>query len=167
MEESTSELQYRQSYSQEEVQQILHLAIARQTDRGELSRSQLWEIAAELAIEPSDIQAAEQTWLSQKAIDRKRQEFDRYRRDTFRHKAIRYLIANAFLICLNLLSAGTLSWSIYILLIWGLKLSLDAWNTFQSKGEAYEQAFQRWNVKNELKQSVVGLWDKVKKAWQS
>jgi hypothetical protein len=164
---SASELQPPQSYTQEDVQQILHLAIARKTDQGELSREQLWEIAAELEIDGESLQAAEQDWLNQRFLAKKRQEFHIYRRELLKQKAIRYLIVNGFLVTLDFISGGVLSWSLYILLLWGLGLSLDTWKTFQSKGEAYEQAFQKWNLKNEMKQTLATLWNKIKQAWQT
>ncbi|MGK7873807.1 MAG: 2TM domain-containing protein [Xenococcaceae cyanobacterium] len=164
---SASEIQPPQSYNQEELQQILQLAIARKECDGELSREQLWEIAAELGIDKNSIQAAEQDWLQGQLVEQKRQAFDAYRRERLKQKAIKYLIVNTFLVSLNFFSASTLSWSLYILLLWGLLLSLDAWKTFQSKGEAYEQAFQRWNLKQEMKLSMQSLWDRLKKAWQA
>jgi hypothetical protein len=39
------------------------------------------------------------------------------------------------------LISGGISWSLYILLACGLAISLDIWNTFQTKGEDYEIAF--------------------------
>jgi hypothetical protein len=41
----SSELQTSQTYNQDQVQQILQLAIARKDSDGEWSREQLWEIA--------------------------------------------------------------------------------------------------------------------------
>ncbi|MGH2412129.1 MAG: 2TM domain-containing protein, partial [Microcystaceae cyanobacterium] len=110
-----SEGQLPQSYSPEEIQQILHLAIARQPYPGELSREQLWEIAAELEIDQQSLQAAELDWLNQKALDKKRQEFDRYRQHRFRQKTVKYVIVNIFLVSLNIISAGAITWSLYIL----------------------------------------------------
>ncbi|WP_013324914.1 2TM domain-containing protein [Gloeothece verrucosa] len=164
---SEVEFQTPQSYSPEDIQQILHLALARRNDQEELSREQLWEIAAELEIEPLSLVAAEQEWLKQKALTKKRLEFTQFRRSQWKQKAVRYVIVNSFLLFLNLLSAGTLSWSLYILLLWGLGLSLEGLKTFQTQGEAYEQAFQRWQFKNEMKESMANLWQRLKKAWQS
>ncbi|MGH2412316.1 MAG: 2TM domain-containing protein, partial [Microcystaceae cyanobacterium] len=106
-------------------------------------------------------------WLNQKALDKKRQEFDRYRRHRFSQKTVKYVIVNIFLVSLNIISAGAITWSLYILLLWGLVLTLEAWTTFQAKGEAYEQAFQHWHLKNEVKQSLTSLWNKLKRAWQA
>ena len=164
---SASELQPPQTYTQEDVQQILHLAIAKKTDQGELSREQLWEIAAELEIDSESLQLAEQDWLNNRFLDKKRQEFNLYRREILTQKTIRYAIVNAFLITLDFISGGALSWSIYIFLIWGLGLSLDTWKTLQTKGEAYESAFQKWNLKNEMKQSITSIWNWLKQAWQN
>lgn len=156
-----------QSYSQEAVQEILYLAITRKSDQEELSREQLWEIAAELDIDSDSLAAAEQDWLNHQSLERKRQEFNNYRQAQFRQKLIRYLIVNGFLMIIDLLAVGMLTWSRFILLIWGLVLVLDAWKTWQTQGEAYEQAFQRWNLKNEMRQSLVSLWNRIRKAWQA
>lgn len=165
---SASELDRPQSYTQEDVQQILQLAIASKTDTDneELSREQLLEIAAELDIEGESLQAAEKAWLVQKSNQRQQLAFDLYRQDKLKQKAIGFAIVNTFLISLNLIAVGHLSWALYILLLWGLKLSLDTWKTFQSKGEGYERAFQSWKFKQEMKTSVGNIWDKIKKSLQ-
>ncbi len=164
---SVSEIQPPESYTQEDVQEILQLAIANKTDLGELTRAQLWEIASELDIDNDSLKAAEQDWLNRKTLNLKRLEFNRYRREKLKQKAVRYTIINFFLIALNLLSAGTLTWSIYLFLLMGLPLSLATWKTFQTQGDAYEEAFQRWHVKNEMKQSIFSLWNKLKRAFIS
>ncbi|MGF1479596.1 MAG: 2TM domain-containing protein [Cyanophyceae cyanobacterium] len=153
-------------YTQEEVQQILHLAITRQASDGEFDRQQLSEIAQELGIDEACLQAAEQDWLMQQSIGKQRREFDSYRRSQLKQKVVRYAIVNIFLISLNVVSAGAVTWSLYVLLFWGLKLSLNAWKTFQSQGEAYEQAFQRWQLRLELRRSLSTLWGRLQKAWQ-
>ena len=158
---------YPDSYSQEDIQQILHLAIAKHHTEEELSRQQLWEIAAELDIGNATIQAAERDWLEQKAIDRKRRDFDLYRRHKFSQKLTKYAIFNTFLVSFNLIAAGTLTWSLYVLLFWGLGVALSGWRAYQSQGEAYERAFQRWSFQNEVKQTVATVWTKVQQAWQT
>ncbi|XHU96360.1 MAG: 2TM domain-containing protein [cyanobacterium endosymbiont of Rhopalodia gibba] len=164
---STSNVQPPESYSQNDVQEILHLAITRTADGSKLSRAQLREIATELDIDADSLRSAEREWLNSKIIERKRQEFDCYRQEQLKQKTIRYAIINGFFLMINFLSSGTLSWSLYILLLLGLPLSLDTWKVFQTEGEAYEQAFQRWSIKKQMKESLSGLWDKLKKTWQS
>ena len=158
--------QYPDSYSQEDIQQILKLAIARHHTDEELTRQQLWEIAAELDISNSNIQTAEKDWLEKKAMEHQRRAFDEHRRQKFRQKATKYAIVNTFLVSCNLITVGTLSWSLYILLFWGLGLALSGWKAYQSKGEAYERAFQRWSFQNEVKQTVATVWTRLQKAWQ-
>jgi hypothetical protein len=154
-------------YSQEDVQHILNIAIAKKTDQGELSRSQLWEIASELAIDGESLVSAELDWLNSKVLDQKREEFNRFRQDQLRQKAVRYLIISSFLIVLNLLSAHALTWALYGLLILGLPLALEAWKTWQTQGESYEIAFQRWKIKNEVKQSITTFWNRLQRVWQA
>ncbi len=158
--------QYPESYSQDDIQQILYLAIAAKDDEEKLTRQQLVEIAHELDIDSHSLEIAEKKWLEQKIIDRKRHAFDLHRRQQFKQKCIKYLIINTFLVVLNLISAGTLSWSLYILLFWGLGLALNGWKTFRSQGEEYERAFQRWSFQNEVKQTVSTVWTKLQQKWQ-
>ncbi|GBF81225.1 2TM domain-containing protein [Aphanothece sacrum] len=164
---SVSDIKIPESYSKEDVQEILHLAIARKSDTEELTRTQLWEIAAELDIDPQSLQVAEKDWLAQKALLIQRVEFNQYRRGILKQKFVNYGIINAFLLLLNFLGSGSLSWSLYILVILGLPLALNSWKTFQTQGEDYEKAFQGWMLKKEVKQSISTLWEKFKKAWQS
>lgn len=164
---SDFELQPPESYTQEDVQQILQLALASKNPKEELSRKELLEMAADLEIQGESLEAAEKAWLVQKSNDLQRVTFDLYRKDRLKQKAVGFVIVNTFLISLNLVATGTLSWSLYILLLWGLKLSLDTWKTFQSKGEGYERAFQSWKFKQEMKSSVGNIWEKVKQGWQA
>lgn len=163
---TTSEVYSEKFYQPEEVQQILQIALARKGEQEELSRSQLWEIAAELEISPDYLEAAEEEWLNKKKVTIKKQEFNLYRREQLRQSVAKYIIVNVFLIIINLLSAGTLSWSWYILLIWGSAISLKTWKTFQEKGESYEQEFEKWYLRQEMKQSLLNFWQWTKKTWQ-
>ena len=162
-----SEPKITRSYHQEDIQQILQIAIARMAHEGEFSREQLLEIAAELEISPECLQIAEREWLTQQADSQKRQEFNTYRRSKLQKRVGNYVIVNSFFVLLNLVSAGDLSWSLYVVLFWGSGLGLNIWNTYQYKGEDYEKAFQTWHRQHQLKQSVNTLLNKWLKAWQN
>lgn len=151
------------SYHQEDIQQILNLAIARQADGGEFSREQLVEIADELGISTESLLEAEQEWLLQKQERQKHHEFNFYRRSQLKKRFGKYLIVNSFLVCLNLLTAGQLSWALYILLFWGLGLGLNAWNTYHLDGEEYERAFQKWYRKHQLSKTANLIFTRINK----
>jgi hypothetical protein len=157
------------SYSQEEVQQILQLAIARQTDDRdqEFSYQQIMEIAAELQISPEAVKQAEFDWIAQQNEVQQRKAFDLYRQGKFKKRLGNYAIINSFFILIDLLGGATLSWSLYILVFCGLAIVLDIWNTFQSKGEEYEIAFQKWNRKHQIKQTINTVLNKWFKALQT
>jgi len=149
---SVSESTTIQFYHQEELQQILNLAIVRQANGGEFSRTQLVEIAAELGISPANLQLAEQEW---------RLEFEQYRRSQLKQRLGKYIIVNGFLVVINLLSAGQLSWALYILLFWGAGLGLKTWNTYQLQGDAYEKAFQKWYRQQQLNQLTQSIFTRL------
>ncbi|MDJ0678018.1 MAG: 2TM domain-containing protein [Calothrix sp. MO_167.B42] len=157
------------SYSQEDVQQILQLAIARQAedpDR-EFSYEQLLEIAGELNIPLDSLQRAEREWGERRGEIQKRQEFNSYRLGKFKKQLGQYAIVNTLLLVLDLIGGGGLSWSLYVLIGWGIGVGLNAWNTLQTQGEDYEMAFQKWERKRQIKSSFNNLVDKFLKATSS
>lgn len=146
-------------YRVEDAQKILQIAIARQVETGELSRSQLFEIAAELNIAPADIVAAEQEWQIRSGELVEQQAFDRMRYSRFRTRLIRFSIVMGFLVSLNLLTGGWFSYVIYYLSlfiggIWGVGIALAAWKTYGLSEEDYRQAFQRWRQRQQFKRSL-------------
>lgn len=164
---TASDLDRPQTYQQEEAQQILQLAFARQTEEGEVSRSQLLEIASELGISADCLQAAEQDWQQQQSLAQQHLAFDTARRQQLHHRIGRYSIFNIFLVSWDSLMGGNVSWSLYILLLCALFVALDAWKVYQLKGDAYEEAFQNWQRKRQIKQSLGVLWDSAQKFWQA
>lgn len=149
-------------YSQEDVHQILEVAIAHQAEQAgqmELTREQLLEIADDLGINATDLEVAERTWLLQRGEQRERQAFDRFRRQRFQQRLVRYLVINGGLAAIAWLSTGSLLGVPLIMLFWGMFLALDAWNTFFQRGDRYEIAFQRWCRRRRLQRSFFGLVD--------
>jgi 2TM domain len=160
---NSSEQSLTRSYNQEDVQQILNIALAQHPDTGAaLTYAQLLEIADELRISPDTLKQAESTWLVQQGKFEKFQEFDLYRRSKFQDKLGKYTITNGCLVALNFLTGFGAPWSLYILLFWGMGFGWDAWRFFfQRQGAAYERAFQNWERKQKIQKSITGLIDKL------
>ncbi len=153
------------TYRQDEIQEILQIAIARHATVDELSRQQLFEIAEELGLSDQNIQAAEQDWLLGKQTSHEQQDFQRYRRVRFRQHLIKYGIVNGFLMLFDFVTYGdgdlTLSFSLYVALVWGLFLTLEGWKAVQTEGADYERAFQRWKRRRWIQKSarrLLGQW---------
>jgi hypothetical protein len=142
-------------YRSEDAQQILNIAIARQAEAGELTRTQLFEIAAELNIAPADILAAEQEWLTRQGEQAERQTFDRARQGRFRSRAVRHVIMAGFFLGLYVLFGGQF-W-LFPVFVSGVSLALSAWKTYFLSDEDYNTAFQQWRQRQRLKQSVTSL----------
>jgi transcriptional regulator with XRE-family HTH domain len=159
----SSEQAITRAYSQEDVQQILNIALAQYPSAdAELSYTQLLEIAEELRISPATLQLAENKWLSQQGETNKRLEFDSHRKSKFQDKLGKYAITNACLIALNFLTGFGVPWSLYVLIFWGMSFGLDAWKFFyQRQGQAYDRAFQNWERKQKIQKSITGLIDKL------
>ena len=141
-------------YAAEDAQRILQIAIAKETESGDLSRTQLLEIAVELGIEADTLWAAEKEWLALNDEAQEHQIFQTFRKQKFQHHLVRYVIVDGFLVVIDLLAGGGLGFSLYIALFWGLGLSLHAWKAFQCSGYRYQQAFEKWRRHRRMKKSM-------------
>ena len=158
-----SEQSLTRAYSQEDVQQILNIALAQYPSTGtELSYAQLLEIADELRISPDTLKLAENKWRGEQGETNKRLAFDLYRKSKFQDKLGKYTITNVCLVALNFLTGFGSPWSLYVVIFWGMGFGLDSWKVFyQRQGEAYEKAFQNWERKQKIQKSITGLIDKL------
>jgi hypothetical protein len=150
-----------ESYSQEDVQQILQLAIAKRAIDGDFSRVQLLEMADELGISPETLQQAESQWLAKQDEFKERQKFDVYRRNQLKQNFVRYLIVNVFLILLNLVLFKSANFGLTIALVWGLILALKTWKTYEMNSEEYEASFNKWRLKKQIGESINLVVDKL------
>ena len=70
-------------YASEDAQQILQIAIAKETESGDLTRIQLAEIASELNIAPETLWSAEREWIALKSESSQQHLFNQQRRQNF------------------------------------------------------------------------------------
>lgn len=145
-------------YRSEDAQQILNIAIARQAEAGELTRTQLLEVAAELNIAPADILAAEQEWASRQGELAQRQTFNQIRQGQFRSRLIKSGIVSGFFYALGFYVS-----SVFFFPIWGIGfgLAMAAWKTYGLSEDAYNAAFMRWRQRQQLRRSVTGIVNRL------
>jgi 2TM domain len=140
-------------YDETEAQQILKIALSKRADHNQkLSSEQLREIATDLGVSESEFELAEQTWRKNQTLNQERKLFDRYQKRIFIDGVIKYLLVNSAFVGLNLLTSHQVSWSVYLILIWGLGISLQAWSTFHTESESYNQAYAKWLQKQKRNQ---------------
>jgi hypothetical protein len=140
------------TYSQEDIQEILSIALAeRSTLDTDLPHSQLLEIAQELGISTEMIELAKDQWLSQQQAIKKHQEFNRYRRSKQQDRFSKYAIVNSCLIPLNFFTGFGVPWSLYVLASWGVVRGVSAWRVFfQRQGYGYDRAFEKWEYQQKM-----------------
>jgi hypothetical protein len=136
----------------------LSLAIARQTESGELSRAQLLEIADELNISAETLAAAEREWDVKKYEIADQRLFDSQRKQRFQHGLAQFLIIGGGVLVFQAVTGGWLwNWLLYLVFgPWALQVSWDAWRIYRSNEYAYRQEFQSWRRKQQMKRAVGG-----------
>lgn len=151
-----------ETYNEESIQQILKIAMSRQGQSGDLTRSQLQEIADELGISEDNLIAAEQDWDIQQQEREDRQDFNAYRHLQLHQGLVRCLVISLFLVLSNLIMNHRISWSVYPIMVWSFFLSLQAWRTYQQEGEDYDRAFRRWKLGQQIGQSFKAITERIK-----
>jgi hypothetical protein len=146
-------------YQAEEAQAILQIAIARHTEEGELTRSQLVEIATELGISELTLLEAEQQWALKQRESSELQAFDEFQRQRFQGHLVRFAVINTVFFALNWMTAATLSWALYIFLFWGAALGLQAWQTYWPNTQQYRHSFEKWRRREQIKRSFSRFMD--------
>lgn len=164
---TNSDTQITRTYLQEDIQEILYIAICRKQDNEEMTRQDLLEIARELGISSQDLELAEQQWRLQKQEADEKLVFNVYRRNRLKQNLIQFGIVNAFLILINLVIWHSIGFAAFVFLFWGLFLTLRTWKTYQTEGEDYETAFKAWRLKKTVGKSINAFADKVLKGLQS
>lgn len=150
-----------ESYSPEDVQQILQLAIAKRSNDEDFSRVQLLEMADELGISPENLAVAEEQWLTRQDEFKERQQFDNFRRNKLKQNFVRYVIVNFFVIGLNLVLFQSANFGLTIALLWGLILALNTWKAYEMDPEEYENAFTKWRLKKQIGKSITIAFDRL------
>ncbi len=144
-----------ETYSEQEVQEILQRALARRAHSGDrLSRDQVRAIAGELGVSETEYDQAEREWQVQRATQHLAAQFATYKRQRFRDGLIRFAIVNVFLMALNFWMQHRLSWSVYPFLVWGLGIALDAWVTFNPQNPTYQKQFAAWREQYERERAI-------------
>lgn len=146
-------------YQAEEAQAILQIAIARHTEEGELTRPQLLEIAQELGISEITLLEAEQQWALQRRESAEMQAFNEFQRQRFQAHLVRFAVINLVLFAFNWMTAGTISWALYIFLFWGAALGLQAWQTYWPNAQQYRRTFEKWRRREQIKRSFSRFMD--------
>ncbi len=147
-------------YASEDAQQILQIAIAKETESGDLTRIQLAEIASELNIAPETLWSAEREWVALKSESSQQHLFNQQRRQEFQHSLLRYGIVNGFLLLLNLLLTGGVGFVGFVGLSWGIVLALHGMRAYSTSGHRYHQDFEKWSRRQQVKRSVRSLFSR-------
>ncbi|NEQ99110.1 MAG: 2TM domain-containing protein [Cyanothece sp. SIO2G6] len=152
-----------ETYNEEAIQQILKLAMSRQGQAVDITRSQLRDIADELGISDNNLVAAEQDWDIQCQEQADRLAFDAYRHLHLQQGIVWCLVINTALVTTNIVTSHAVSWSVYPVLLWSCVLLLQAWRTYQCEGEEYDRALRRWKLGQQIGASFKAVVSQLNK----
>ena len=147
------------TYSEEQVDQILRYALAKKTHGQSLTKQQIYEIASDMGVSEADFVVSVQEWQSNQSLSKEQIEFDKYKKKSFKSNLLKFAIISSFFIALNVFTFNSVGWVIYPLAFWGLGVALDAWVTYQPESDEYEKQFQKWlrkQKRNKITAQITG-----------
>lgn len=137
-----------QRYSEEDVQEILERAMGVQM-KGDYTRKQLEDMAAELGIDTEALVVAEQSWLAEREAVHAREEFLAHRRQEFLQHLVPYILVIGMLFVINVMTSPGFLWFLFPALGWGIGLGTHAWQVFGvTEGPEFERKLEEWKRKH-------------------
>ncbi|MCH8979041.1 MAG: 2TM domain-containing protein [Armatimonadetes bacterium] len=137
--------------SEEDVDEILKLALRRQDGSDTDLRGRLNVAAQELGISDQHLKEAETEYLTNKAETQQFLEFKNRQRRELREHVFAYFIVNALLVAINLFTSGQITWSVWPILGWGVGLAFHAWAALNSDSETFQEEFEQFRRKQDRK----------------
>ena len=129
-------------YTTEEVTAIVRRSLESRPTQDAISHSELEEIARELGVDGESLDQAIRAQETEGVREQARQEWMAKRRLQFFEHFRAYLIVNAFLLIVDLMTpAGP--WFYWVLVSWGLGLAFDASDAFFPSKEKVEQGVSK------------------------
>jgi hypothetical protein len=84
-----------ETYSEEQVDQILRFALAKRTNGQNLTKQQVYEIASDMGVSEADFLASVQEWQSKQSIRKEQVEFDKFKKKSLQSNFLKYAIVNS------------------------------------------------------------------------
>jgi hypothetical protein len=144
--------------SEEDVDEVLKLALRKQGHADPDLRSRLAAAAEELGITPDELALAEQEYAQTKEEKKEFVEFKRRQVREFREHFFAYIIINTLLVAINWITAGTVNWAIWPILGWGVGLAFHAWGSLNSGSESFQEEFANFRRKRRNKKKEDERW---------
>lgn len=133
--------------SDDDVDEILKLALRKQSGGDGYLRERLQAAADELGIPDTALAEAEEEYHAQKIDQQEFTEFKNRQRREFRQHLFSYFIVNTMLVAINFFTSQTVSWAIWPILGWGIGLGFHAWGALNSDSETFHEEFESFRRK--------------------
>lgn len=124
------ETEREEMFTVNEVEGILRRGLNRKRDSGEITHGELVDTARELGLDVREVERAIHEQRKYGAIESAREEYKAKKKQGFYHHLRAYLIVNAGLFLINLVTGGSEAWFLYPLIGWGIGLAFHASNAF-------------------------------------
>ncbi len=115
-----------------------------------VSRERLLALSAELGISSVALEEAERSYLANKEDENLRARFDHHRRSKFWNSVAGSVGTMVICCAVDLITTHWITWAYWVVLPCLWSIASSAWETFGQRGEDYEKAFLKWQVKKGL-----------------
>jgi hypothetical protein len=135
----------RTEYTHEDGEEVLKRAIAIEALETN-TRDMVRKTAAELGVSEGAVEQAEREYFEEKKKRAEVEEFAQHQKRSFFSHLGTYIVVNAFLVGIDLITDGNLEWAFYPLMGWGIGVAIHAIGTFSRGDEDYQKEFDQWRA---------------------
>lgn len=148
-------------YSKQEVDRILRRAMEATSSKGDaLSEAEIIRIAEELGIDQNQVRIAMREDASVTQFENAKIMWKRKKKREFYQHLSSYVIVNGFLVGLNVVMSGGISWAIFPILGWGIGLTFDFIESIFPSEEKVEKGARKLMASNKWKKLFDNIVDK-------
>ena len=135
--------------SDEDVDEILKLALRKQGFGDDDLRARLLASADELGISDTALAEAEKEYVRKKSDQQEFSEFKYRQKREFGQHMLSYFTTNAMLVAINIFTSGSVTWAVWPILGWGIGLVFHAWGALNSGSESFQEEYEAFRRKKE------------------
>lgn len=128
--------------SNDDVDEILKLALRNQTGSDDTLRQRLQASASELGISSAELAKAEEEFLAKQADEKEFEEFRYRQKKEFKRHLLSFVTMNACFIAFNLWTNNGIGWAIYPLFGWGIGIIGHAWRALNVGSDSFQDEYQ-------------------------
>lgn len=149
-------------FTKNEVEKIIQRAIESSMGKGDsFTESDIMKIADEMNIDPIAVKKSIEEHELMSQFETAKRMWKRRKKQEFYQHFISFSIVNTFLVGIDMYFSGSITWSVFVIIAWGIGLVFDFIESFFPSEEKVEKGARKLMTKSKWKKFFELLIDSI------